>query len=74
MLALVIWQAWGSGRRYMRGEVVPPLARALKPLRPSVDEVDAVLAELKQGGHKIGRKLKVDDLIAHARALPSQAT
>lgn len=73
-LGLIVWVGLGSGRRYMRREVIPQLAKALRPLRPTADEINAVLAEMKQLRHKMGSKLKVDDLIAYARAEASRAS
>ncbi|SFU73147.1 hypothetical protein SAMN05216350_104222 [Polaromonas sp. YR568] len=62
-IVLVIWQIAVSGRRFMRRDVVPLLAKSLNPLRPKKEEVTAILAELKTHGHKIGSKLKVADLL-----------
>lgn len=63
-LALVTWKGIGTGRRYMKREVIPVLATSLKPLQPTEDELRSVLADLKRLGHKIGRKLKLNDLMA----------
>jgi hypothetical protein len=62
--ALVIWQVRAGGRRFMKREVVPVLAQTLAPLRPTRTEVDAILQELRKAKHKIGGKLRVDDLFA----------
>ena len=61
-IALVAWQGIQSGRRFMRREVLPVLAKTLQPLQPSDGEFEAVLAELKQLRHKIGSKLVLADL------------
>ena len=61
---LVGWQAVMSGRRFMRRQVIPVLAKALQPLRPSSEELSTVLAELKQLSHKIGKKLTLADLLS----------
>lgn len=64
-VALVVWQVIAGGRRYMLREIVPVLARTLAPLSPTRAEIDAALQELRQAKHKIARKLRVDDLLAH---------
>ena len=61
-IGVVIWQGLGASRRFMRREVIPQLARALRPLRPRETEMQAVLAELKQMRHKLGSKLVLADL------------
>lgn len=61
---LVLWQMFMVNGRFLRRQVIPALARALRPLRPTHAELDAALAELKQHGHKIGTKVKVADLAA----------
>jgi hypothetical protein len=61
--ALIVWQFVESGSRYMRREIVPVLAKALDPLRPTPDEIERVLGELQQTKQKIGRKLKVNQLL-----------
>lgn len=63
-IAIIWWQAAGSGGRWVRREIVPVLAKTLRPLKPTEGELQAVLAELKKYKHKLGGKLKVGDLIA----------
>jgi hypothetical protein len=63
-VAAVVWQAMGSTRRFMTREILPVLAGALAPLRPSATEIDAVLDELKRQRHKIGTKVRPADLLA----------
>jgi len=67
-LALVIWQMMSGGRRFMKREIVPVLARTLGPLSPTRTEIDATLQELRTAKHQIGRKLRVDDLFAQLQA------
>ncbi|MFC4159368.1 hypothetical protein [Chitinimonas lacunae] len=62
--AVVSWHYLTSGRRYMRQHVLPALARGLRPLKPSADELAHVLAELDELGHKIGKKVVLADLLA----------
>lgn len=64
---LVVWQMALSGRRYMQREIVPTLARALLPLRPTPREVDTVRSEMKQHRYKMGTKLIAADLATALR-------
>lgn len=57
-VAAIIWQAFASGPRFMRQEVLPILSRCLQPLQPTEQELDAVISELRQGPYKIAHKLK----------------
>jgi len=66
-ILLVGWQAALSGRRFMRRQIIPSLAKTLAPLRPTMQELRAVSDEMKQFRHKIGSKLRLDDLVAHLR-------
>jgi hypothetical protein len=56
-LALVVWQIAAGSKRYMSEEIVPRLATALRPLRPSPDEIRGVLADLTAHKHKLGKKV-----------------
>ena len=47
----------------MQREIVPALAKSLNALRPTPDEIERVLGELQQAKQKIGRKLKVNQLL-----------
>jgi hypothetical protein len=51
-----------DGRRFARSKIIPKLAAALRPLAPSHEEIDQVLARLKQMGWAIGKKVKTDDI------------
>lgn len=64
---LVVWQIALSGRRYMQREILPTLARALAPLRPTLQELGHVLSEMKQHRYKIGSKLSAADVTAALR-------
>lgn len=68
-LLLVVSQVATAGRRYMRREIVPLLARALRPVKPKSDELATVLAEMKQARQKIAAKLKPKDLKKHLPSL-----
>jgi hypothetical protein len=61
-VVLVGWQVALSGRRFMRRQVVPVLARSLRPLRPSEQELKTVLDELRTVRNKMGTKLVLSDL------------
>lgn len=62
VLALVVQFAL-TGRRYLRRQIAPTLARCLAPLKPTRQELDVVVSELKQKKLKIGQKLDVGDLM-----------
>ncbi|RQP24133.1 hypothetical protein [Piscinibacter terrae] len=64
---LVLWQVAMTGRRFMRREIAPVVAQALRPLKPRTSEMSRALDELRKHGHKIGRKLKVSDIEAHLK-------
>lgn len=59
-----------GGRAFIKREVLPILARALRRLRPSRDELADILTRLKQLREVIGSKVRLDDLMA-AIAAPS---
>jgi len=63
-IILIGWQISLSNRRFVRRNIIPILARTLKPLAPSAEEVEAALAELAKLRHKIGRKLSSRELMA----------
>jgi len=63
-LVLFIFQLAISGRRYVRKQIIPVIAKSLSPIRPSREELVATLAELKRIGHKVGKKIKLSDLWA----------
>src|SRR5262249_33748354 len=60
---LVVWQVRASGSRFMTREIVPVLAKSLKPLQPTEEEIRLVLGELKKVKQKIGWKLKASELV-----------
>ena len=68
-LSVVIWQLIGSGSRFMRREIIPVLARSLAPLQPTQQELEAVIHEIRQGTHKIGRKVKLEQIQASVGAI-----
>jgi hypothetical protein len=69
-IGLVAWQVVASGSRFMKREVVPVLATALKPLQPTQEEIELVLGELRKVKQKIGRKLRAADLLESLQTSP----
>jgi hypothetical protein len=69
-IAAVVWQMFASGSRFMKREIVPVLAKSLKPLQPTREEIEVVLGELSKLKQKIGRKLRVSELIESMQAPP----
>ena len=67
-VVLVLWQVAMARMRYMRRQIFPVLDTALRPLRPAQDEIERVMGELAQLGHKIGSKFKPTELVAHMQA------
>lgn len=66
-LALVAWQLVESGRRFMRREVLSALELALRPLRPTDGELDAVLRELRKVHPVLAHKVDAANLQARLR-------
>jgi hypothetical protein len=69
-IVLVGWQFVASGPRFLRRQVVPILAKGLRPLQPTEGELRTVLTELKELRHKIGAKMKLADLTSHLQISP----
>lgn len=65
---LVVWQVAMARLRFLRRQIFPVLATSLQPLKPAQAEIERVMAELAQLGHKIGCKFKAVDLIAYMQA------
>jgi len=57
-------QMFLQSERFMRKKVIPVLAPALKPLKPTPQELEAVLKDMKSLGRRIGSKLKLQSLLA----------
>jgi hypothetical protein len=60
---LVIWQFIAAGKRFMRKEVLPTLAKSLAPLKPSEQEIDLALRDFRKAGHQIGSRLKATEIL-----------
>lgn len=63
-----------SSRRYMKGRIVPLLARALKPLEPTEPELAKVIETLEADGYKIAWKLKAEWILASIRTPQASAS
>ena len=70
LTAVTVWQLRQSGSRFMRRQIIPALARSLKPLQPTQEEIEAVIAEIRQGTHKIGRRLEAAEVLEQIRGTP----
>jgi hypothetical protein len=66
---VILWTFVTASRRFVARKVVPPLSNALKPLQPTLSEINAVLLELKSMRYKIGSKLRPEDLLNAIRSL-----
>lgn len=64
-IVFVGWQFAISGRRFMRTQIIPVLANALHPLRPTENEIGSALSEMRLRKYKMGFKLKLTDLMTH---------
>ena len=53
-----------SNQRYLQRDVVPLLANCLRPLSPSLDELQACLNKLAILKQRLGRRLKAQQLLA----------
>lgn len=73
-LGLVGWQLWTISRRWFQSKIFPILVPALRPLRPTRAELEQILKELKSQGHKIGKKLPLEDLVAALSGGPMPMT
>ncbi|WP_146166169.1 hypothetical protein [Trinickia symbiotica] len=62
--AMVVWQIRATTRRYMVREIVPALASALAPLKPTREEIDATLSELHKAQLRLASKLPAKALFS----------
>jgi hypothetical protein len=63
-LGIIGWQAFASRLRFVRRAVLPPLARSLRPLKPTQHELESIVAELRQLKHKMAKRIDVPELQA----------
>jgi hypothetical protein len=61
-IGLVGWQAVLSRRRFFKRKVIPIVVKAVRSLGPTRAEIESVLHDLARRNHKIGKKLKIEDL------------
>jgi hypothetical protein len=57
-------QMFLSSERFMRKQLLPVLVPALQPLKPTPQELESVLKDMKSLGRRIGSKLKLRTLLA----------
>jgi len=67
------------GKTFIKQEIIPVLADTLARLRPAEQELKAALTRLVQQGQQIGKRIKLDDLVAaleerNANAPPAGGT
>ncbi len=67
----IVYQLATGGARFMRRKIIPHVADVIRPLRPSDDELHFILNTLKQHKHKMGKKLKVKELIEQLERTPN---
>jgi hypothetical protein len=74
-LALVIWQVSLSNLRFIKKKIAPALAKNLRPLRPTSQDIQSGLGDLAKMGLKLGLKLDARDLMAEIeRSAPGAVT
>lgn len=64
---VVIWQFFAAGKRFMRSEILPPLAKSLAPLQPSEAEIAQALRDFRKAKHQIGWRLKAAEILQATR-------
>lgn len=57
-------QIYGIKGRFFRKKLFPPLGLALRSLKPTAVELEAVLKDMKAQGKKIGKELKLKSLVS----------
>ena len=69
-VGLIVWQISAAGTRFMKAQILPTLATSLRPLKPTQEEVERVLEELRRVKQKIGRKVSASELLGRIEAMP----
>jgi len=64
-LTYTIVQLCLVNRRYYRVKTTPLLVKALKPLKPTQDELETVVRRCRELGLKIGEQTRVEELCRH---------
>jgi hypothetical protein len=62
-IAAVSLQGFLQTGRYFDKKIFPVLVPALRPLKPTTEEITSVIAELKKAESKFGKKLKLPALL-----------
>jgi hypothetical protein len=65
----IVWQFITAGQRYLRNQIIPPLAQAIRPLHPTENELRGILDNMRKRQHKLGEKLKLKELLAHLETM-----
>jgi hypothetical protein len=70
IVACVAAWAWGfwTRKKFVRREIIAPLASALQPLKPTRDEIAGVLKDMKALGLRIGKRIKPDMVMVALQA------
>lgn len=63
----------GGGRRYMHRKILPAIADAVRPLRPTEEELGHVVAEYKRRKLTIGKRVRTKHLMPLINAEPVAA-
>jgi len=71
MIYTFIQHGFAPGR-FLRAKILPPLARALAPLKPEEFELDGCLKKCRTLGYKIGKKVKAKQILAEIQLLNTQ--
>ena len=66
--------AAGGGRRYIRGKILPAIADAVRPLRPSEEEISRIVDEYKRRKLTIGKRVRTKHLMLLINAEPAAAS
>lgn len=65
---VIVWAFVTASRRFMTRKIIPPLSNSLKPLQPTLFEINTVLSEFKSMRYKLGSKLRSEELLNAIRA------
>src|SRR5450756_2265699 len=68
--AFTLLQFYLRPQRLIRRKVLGPVARALKPLEPTRDDLEACLQKCRSMRMKIGSALKVDHILSEMQGVP----
>jgi hypothetical protein len=63
----IIWAFATGAKRYVRGVILPRVAKTLRPLQPSDVEISAVLSDMRRARGKLALKLQSKDVLQAIR-------